>query len=841
LSSLLSCFSHFFGREVPTIFSLSANALKKAPFPSSVSQLESLSTEQWLYLSPVLTCLLVCCSLPFLLLWQFHTRKVSCTEKAKNLIKIANENTRRREIAREERVERKEERKERYWMTRVLLIRGIAFIYFFAFLTSAFQSRALFGSSGLLPVSYFSSNRPKPAFFLLEYLGVGYGDWQLELISWVGVFLSLVMMTSQITSFVLPLLLWLMYLSIVNLGSMVINYGWEWLTLEAGFLVIFLCPIFSRSPFPHNSPPSRLVIWLFRWLAFRLLIGAGMSKLGTASSACWKELTCTTTHYFTQPMPNFFSWFAHHLPVSFHRTEVALTFFEQLILPFFVLVPIRPVRIVTGLLELFFQVCIVGTGNYAWINFIGALPCLALFDDQFLSHFFSREATQAADIQEEKSRKVTKVKYKKVIRKAYRLTRTLICVGLVVFITYKSTEPIKELYTDRPWLHFYDDYFFVNSQGVFGFINQKRVVLVLSYTHQTIPSDPTKSSCKDSSDTGISSGGRTLSCSELAPFCSDFTHGSAIRRQCPKSCGVCRQPIPANVTWLPLQFKNLPGPVDTAPWFNSPYHYRFDWEVWIQTTARMENQGGQSMTVPGVIQTLIAKIMAGDTDAIGLVGTPPQLLLDHQGVPPTAIRADFYSYQFSEWSELLQGIWWKREPIPGSSPFLFTPDPSQKHSRHQQPQTRKSAPQRHWILLMSVVGTFLAVSGCLEMALGRIYSQKKVVTQRNSHHSPGWWFRPFFFLSLPFFLFCFYIALFSDYPPFLPSFNLSLLSTLASAFVVISGTPLFMGCLFYSEFCSVREVLNNFYALPSFVVAICIYLLAQKAVFFCASNNFPCE
>lgn len=69
------------------------------------------------------------------------------------------------------------------------------------------------------------------------------------------------------------------------------------------------------------------------------MIGAGMSKLGERSSGCWKDLTCTETHYFTQPMPNMLSWLFHRLPSSAHKAEVALTFFEQLVLPFAVLVP----------------------------------------------------------------------------------------------------------------------------------------------------------------------------------------------------------------------------------------------------------------------------------------------------------------------------------------------------------------------------------------------------------------------------------------------------------------------------------------------------------------------
>ncbi len=55
-------------------------------------------------------------------------------------------------------------------------------------------------------------------------------------------------------------------------------------------------------------------------------------------------------------------------------------------------VPIRSVRIFTAILELFFQLCVVGTGNYAWINFVGFVPFIALLDDEFLAMFHGREA-----------------------------------------------------------------------------------------------------------------------------------------------------------------------------------------------------------------------------------------------------------------------------------------------------------------------------------------------------------------------------------------------------------------------------------------------------------------
>ena len=48
------------------------------------------------------------------------------------------------------------------------------------------------------------------------------------------------------------------------------------------------------------------------------------------------------------------------------------------------LVPHRYFRCFAAIMEIFFQFCIVGTGNYAWINYVGILPCIALFDDGFI-------------------------------------------------------------------------------------------------------------------------------------------------------------------------------------------------------------------------------------------------------------------------------------------------------------------------------------------------------------------------------------------------------------------------------------------------------------------------
>ena len=46
--------------------------------------------------------------------------------------------------------------------------------------------------------------------------------------------------------------------------------------LETGFLAIFLCPLRPLGAFPACLPPPPLVIWAYRWLFFRVMLGAGL-------------------------------------------------------------------------------------------------------------------------------------------------------------------------------------------------------------------------------------------------------------------------------------------------------------------------------------------------------------------------------------------------------------------------------------------------------------------------------------------------------------------------------------------------------------------------------------
>ena len=52
-----------------------------------------------------------------------------------------------------------------------------------------------------------------------------FSDLSLELVMWTGVALSTMLITYPMLSCMLPLALWALYLSLVNLGTSVTNYG----------------------------------------------------------------------------------------------------------------------------------------------------------------------------------------------------------------------------------------------------------------------------------------------------------------------------------------------------------------------------------------------------------------------------------------------------------------------------------------------------------------------------------------------------------------------------------------------------------------------------------------
>jgi hypothetical protein len=129
-------------------------------------------------------------------------------------------------------------------------------------------------------------------------------------------------------------------------------------------------------------------MFLLKFLLFKLMFMSGVVKL-TSSDNCWgwinhsfhwSALTALDYHYWTQPLPTVFAWFADKHPEWFKKFSVAFCLVVEIIVPFFIWAPRRPRLIAAGSL-IFLQLVIAITGNYCFFNLLTIALCLLLIDD----------------------------------------------------------------------------------------------------------------------------------------------------------------------------------------------------------------------------------------------------------------------------------------------------------------------------------------------------------------------------------------------------------------------------------------------------------------------------
>ncbi len=235
-----------------------------------------------------------------------------------------------------------------YWLTRLLFQRALALVYLIGFIAIIHQFNPLLGERGLLPVSQLVKSISfwdSPSIFFLCPKDIAF-----TLFGWMGVALSLFALSGyserfgNYISMSVWLVLWVLYLSYVNVGQTFYSFGWESLLVETGFYAIFLGAA--------NTQPSFLMILLLRWILFRVMFGAGLIKL--RGDQCWRDLTCLQYHYETQPIPNPFSWYFHQFPNWFQSLSVLGNHVVELIIPFLFFLP-QPYAAVGGLITIFFH------------------------------------------------------------------------------------------------------------------------------------------------------------------------------------------------------------------------------------------------------------------------------------------------------------------------------------------------------------------------------------------------------------------------------------------------------------------------------------------------------
>jgi hypothetical protein len=356
----------------------------------------------------------------------------------------------------------------RYWLTRFVFLRALGLVYFVAYAVLWNQMLPLFGSAGLTPAAPFVARlRQDSAFWQLPTLFYwDVSDAMLRAAAGIGLALSLALLCGAEHAAILAVL-WVLYLSFVHVGQDWYAYGWEILLLETGFLACFLAPVRSVLPLAAATPPALPVIWLLRWLTFRVMFGAGLIKI--RGDRCWRDLTCLAYHYETQPNPHPLSWLLHQAPLWFHRLGVGFNHLVELVVPFFLFTPPR-VRRVAGLLVVVFQTFLIASGNLSFLNWLTLAIALACFDDSWFARVLPRMLVRRAERLEAN---------KQPIGRGQRWLVGALCA----FVLVASYAPVANMLSPGQRMNTsFEPLHLVNSYGAFGSVGKTRDEIILEGT-----------------------------------------------------------------------------------------------------------------------------------------------------------------------------------------------------------------------------------------------------------------------------------------------------------------------------------------------------------------------
>ena len=325
-------------------------------------------------------------------------------------------------------------------------------MYLIAFLNAVNQFKPLLGENGLLPVPLWIRHVPFRTAPSLFYLAPK--DWAFSAAAWLGVVLSCLALTgiaerySTLISAAVWGLLWVLYLSFVNVGQTFYAFGWESILLEAGFYGIFLG---SRA-----AAPQMVMMVLLRWLCFRVMFGAGLIKL--RGDPCWRDMSCLDYHYQTQPMPNPLSWYFHWGPEWTHQAGVWVNHFAELVAPFGYFLP-QPIASIAAIVTIVFQALIMASGNLSWLNLLTIVLAIPALDDRFLRVLLPVAPAQLH---------------------APSLSHRIAVAALAVLVAVLSVRPIANMLSTRQIMNTsFNPLHLVGTYGAFGGITRTRYEVVV--------------------------------------------------------------------------------------------------------------------------------------------------------------------------------------------------------------------------------------------------------------------------------------------------------------------------------------------------------------------------
>jgi lipase maturation factor 1 len=519
---------------------------------------------------------------------------------------------------------------------RWIFLRALALIYFSAFYSLLFQIKGLIGPEGILPAQQYlkavAENLGLARYWYAPSLyWISFSSSMLMTVTWIGLAASVVAFFNvwpRLSFFVC----FVCFLSFIAASSVFSSYQSDGMLLEAGFISLFFAPRGWLPGWGAHDPPSRASRFLLQWEWFRIYFESGMVKL-LSGDVEWRNFTAMDEYYQNGPLPTWVGWYAEHLPHWFHAATVAGTLALELALVFLMFLP-RRVRLICFFIVTPWEIGVILTANYTFLNYLVLSLGFLLLDDKFLTRFVPvhfrpheedvrpPEPSQEAESHEERPVSI--------------LATSQAGAASPEVEPQGGERPKKRRFGQIGFFWWAARIWFAALMLTWIFYDTTAEMIGIPLGRIPVPSEPIAA---------------------LDPFRIANQYGlfAVMTRG---RYEIEFQGSNDGQNWIAYQFRNKPQAINEPPRIYAPYQPRFDWNLWFASLGAWRRNEMVPLTEE--------RLLLGSPDVVSLFrGNPfPQ-------VPPRYVRAVLWQYWFTSMEEKRKtGNWWRREYIGLYAPEL---------------------------------------------------------------------------------------------------------------------------------------------------------------------------
>src|SRR5580692_1240055 len=497
------------------------------------------------------------------------------------------------------------------FLGRWIFLRALGAIYFSAFFSLVFQIRGLIGPQGILPASEYLKGVAGQVgyaryWYVPSVLWLSSSGHVLTALCWVGM-AAAILLVFNIWPRAALAICFVCFLSFVSAAGEFSGYQSDGMLLEAGFLSLFLAPGGFRPGFGEARPPARAALYLLLWEWFRIYFESGVAKIA-GGDVEWRNFTAMDDYYQNGPLPTWIGWYVQHLPHWFHAATVVLTLALELVLIWAAFLP-RPFRITLFFLVTPWQIGIILTANYTFLNYLVLALGFLLLDDRLLLSLVPR-------------------RWKGYVLNRVKLDRADDVRAADAQAMEPSTHSRAQHISSRPQLNAVKFSLIGLMLGWIFYSTTAQMIWIL-WPSLKLPTTPVEA----------------LDPLRIANRYGLFAVMTRDRYE------IEFQGSSDGQTWTAYPFRNKPQDVHTPPRIYAPYQPRFDWNLWFASL-------GTWREYPFVLQ-VEERLLTGEPDVLSLFAGNP-----FPDRPPEQVRAVVWQYWFSDWNEKHeQGVWWRREQL----------------------------------------------------------------------------------------------------------------------------------------------------------------------------------